>query len=306
MVTLGEGLDRDRQKKVYPQSILIPTNCKVSNEILLTKNSKNSLNIFLPIKAAPFGGNIIGMKKWIFVATILFTGLVQAQTYVLNTEINPPFSMRKNQSPTGKADDSLMGISVEVLKVLFNRVKVSTKMRVYSWEKSYEMALKVKNNGVFPTTRTPAREKMFLWVGPLVAADWYFFGHRDSNFKFKDLKDPKLKNLKIGSLKKGATANYLKTFGIPVMEENDPYTSAQQLKNKVIDLWAIGGQQGHYWAKKVGLKVKRIGVIKRHRFLYLAFNKSVPKNLVKMLNKELGKMRRDGTVRKIFRLYHNL
>ena len=246
------------------------------------------------------------MRKWIFIAAILISGIAQAQTYVLNTEINPPFSMRKNQSPKGKANDPLMGIAVEVLEVLFKRVKVSKELRVYSWEKSYEKALSKNNHGVFPTTRTPARENKFRWVGPLVAADWYFFGPKDSNFKFKDLKDPRLKNLKIGTLKDGAIENYLQEFKIPLVSEGNSFISINQLKKGEIDLLAIEGQQGHYWAKKVGLKAKRVGVIKRHRFLYMAFNKRVSQNLVKILNKELGKMRRDGTVRSIFRKYHNL
>jgi len=247
-----------------------------------------------------------GMKKWILLATMLFSGIIQAQTYVLNTEVYPPFSIRKNQKTTGKPTDPLMGISVEVIETLFKRVKVSYEIRVYTWEKAYKEALKNATHGVFSTTRTVAREKMFHWVGPLVAADWYLIGREDNNFKFKDLKDPALKNLKIGSLKGGATTNYLKSFKIPVIEESDPSKTAQDLKNGVIDLWATGGQQGHYWAKRVKLKTKRVGVIIRHRFLYLAFNRKVPRNLISILNKELGKMRRDGTVRNIFRKYHNL
>jgi polar amino acid transport system substrate-binding protein len=246
------------------------------------------------------------MRKWIFIATILISGIAEAQTYVLNTEINPPFSMRKNQKAQGKPDDPLMGIAVEAVKVLFQRVKIPHKIRVYDWKVAYERSLKNPNEGCFPTTRTPAREKRFKWVGPLVASDWYFFGPKDSNFKYIDLKDPKLKNLKIGTLKDGAIENYLQEFKIPLVSKNNSFISINQLKKGEIDLLAIEGQQGHYWAKRVGLKVKRIGVIKRHRFLYLAFNKKVSQNLVKILNKELGKMRRDGTVRGIFRKYHNL
>ncbi|RLA62374.1 MAG: hypothetical protein DRQ88_05580 [Epsilonproteobacteria bacterium] len=246
------------------------------------------------------------MRKWIFIVTILFSWIGQAQTYILNTEINPPFSMRKNQKTFGNPNDPLMGISVDIIGILFKRVKISFGFRVDAWGKSYERALRREKQGVFPTTRTIAREEKFHWVGPLVAADWYFIGRKDNNLKFKDLKDPILKTLKIESLKQGAIANYLKSMGIPVIEENDPFKSAQKLKNKVIDLWAIEGQQGHYWSKKVHLKAKRIGVIKRHRFLYLAFNKKVSKDLVRILNEELGRMRRDGTVRDIFRKYHNL
>lgn len=261
---------------------------------------------FSSYQGRPFWGYYIDMKKWIFITTLLFSWMSQAQTYVLNTEINPPFSMRKNQKAAGRPDDPLTGIAVEIVGKLFNRTKVPFKLRVYDWKIAYDNSLKKINQGCFPTTRTPFREKLFQWVGPLVASDWYFIGLKDRDIKYKDLKDPKLKKLKIGTLKGGAIENFLKDYKIPLISEDNSYKSVMQLKNGQIDLLAIEGQQGHYWSKKVGLKAKRVGIIKRHRFLYLAFNKKVSKNLVSVLNKELGKMRRDGTVRKIFRKYQNL
>jgi polar amino acid transport system substrate-binding protein len=235
---------------------------------------------------------------------IFLTSLnLEGQTYILNAEPHPPFAMPVTENWEGDPDVSMKGITVDMLTLAFQRVGTKFKTKLYRWEKAYSLALENENHGVFPTTRTDSREKKFLWVGPLVAEDWFFFGLVENNLKIKFLKDPILKEKRIGALKTGAIGIFLKSKGIRVIEDSNLTRLTEQLKNGEIDIFAVGRQQGYYLANKVGIKIRRLGIIKQHRFLYLAFNLKTPKTLVENLNKELGKMRRDGTVRKLFQKY---
>lgn len=244
------------------------------------------------------------MKNLVLLFLLFPFSIFAEINFILNTENEPPFSMRRNEFGGFRPDDPLMGISVEILDAVFRRLKISYKMSIDSWDVSYKKALSGENQGVFSTTRTKEREQLFKWVGPLVANDWLLVAKENFEGNIREIRDPNLKKFKIGTLKGGAIDNYLRENGIPTIVFESGFESALALKQEKIDLWAVGGPIAFYYAKKVGAEnLKSIFVIKRHQFLYLALNRKIPDNLIEALNRELGIMRRDGTIRDIYRRY---
>jgi len=231
--------------------------------------------------------------------------LLAEQTLVLYTENEPPFSMRRNELRAIGTDDPLTGISVEILNTVFSRVRIPFVFKIDHWDISYKNALKGEAQGVFSTTRTKEREGLFKWVGPLVANDWYLVGRENFDTRIKEISDPNLKNFRIGTLKGGAIYDFLKSKGIPSIEFANGLECALALKEEKIDLWAVGSQIALYYGKKVEAEnLKHVFLLKSHQFLYLALNQKVSDTLVNVLNKELGIMRRDGTIRNIYRRFH--
>jgi len=243
--------------------------------------------------------------KNLLVLLLFFPFVLLAEpTLILHTENEPPFSMRKNELRVIGPDDPLTGISVKILDTLFSRVKIPYVMKIDLWDISYKNALMGSNHGVFSTTRTKEREGLFKWVGPLVANDWYLVGRESFDTSIKEISDPNLKKFRIGTLKGGAIFNFLSSKGIPLIEFGNGFECALALKEGRIDLWAVGGQTALYYAKKVGAEnLKKVLLLQSHQFLYLALNPKIPDALVYTLNRELGIMRKDGTIRDIYRKF---
>ncbi len=244
------------------------------------------------------------MKNLLILILFFPFTLLAEQALVLYTENEPPFSMRRNELRALGTDDPLTGISVEILKTLFTRVRVPFVMKIDLWDIAYKNALKGEAQGVFSTTRTKERESLFKWVGPLVANDWYLVGRESFDTRIKEISDPNLKNFRIGTLKGGAIYDLLKSKGIPSMEFGNGFECALALKEGKIDLWAVGSQTAFYYAKKVDAEnLKHVFLLKSHQFLYLALNQKAPDKLVNVLNKELVIMRREGTISNIYRRF---
>lgn len=245
------------------------------------------------------------MKNLLILILFFPFALLAEQTLVLYTENEPPFSMRRNELRAIGTDDPLTGISVEILQTVFSRLRIPFVFKIDLWDISYKNALKGEDaHGVFSTTRTKERESLFKWVGPLVANDWYLVGRESFDTRIKEISDPNLKNFRIGTLKGGAIYAYLKSKGIPSMEFANGFECALALKEGKIDLWAVGSQIAFYYAKKVEAdNLKNVFLLKSHQFLYLALNQKISDTLVNVLNKELGIMRRDGTISNIYRKF---
>jgi polar amino acid transport system substrate-binding protein len=244
------------------------------------------------------------MKNLLVLLLFFPFALLAEPTLVLHTENEPPFSMRKNELAIFGPNDPLTGISVKILNTLFSRVKIPYVMKIDQWEISYKNALMGSNHGVFSTTRTKERENLFKWVGPLVVNDWYLVGRENFDTQIKEVSDPNLKKFRIGTLKAGAIFTFLSSKGFSLIEFASGFECALALKEGRIDLWAVGGQTALYYAKKVGVEnQKNVLLLQGHQFLYLALNPKIPDALVNTLNRELGIMRKDGTIRDIYRKF---
>ena len=110
---------------------------------------------------------------------------VKAQVFHLTTENYPPFNMDDGE---GK----VVGISTEIVEELFSRSSVSYELQLLPWQRAYGNALDNKNYAVFSTTRTPEREKLFKWVGPIVENNWVLLKKKGSPIVLKSLEDAKI------------------------------------------------------------------------------------------------------------------
>ena len=111
----------------------------------------------------------IGMFKrplyWI--AIIIFSSSLNAETFQLKTENYPPFNMHNSNS-------RIVGVSTDIIRFLFRSSKINFEMELMSWQRAYKLALEKENYAVFSTTQTPERQDLFKWVGPIISNKWVF------------------------------------------------------------------------------------------------------------------------------------
>lgn len=98
------------------------------------------------------------------------------------TESYPPANFIKN--------DKLVGISVDSLKLIWADMGMSEQTIILvPWARGYRNVLKTPNSAIFTMSRTPAREKLFKWVGPLFKSVHVLMAKKSANLKFKNLGD---------------------------------------------------------------------------------------------------------------------
>ncbi len=96
---------------------------------------------------------------------LLWAGIAQAQGPIpalrLYTEEYPPITFARD----GRAD----GLGTAIVREIMRRTGTDAPIEVVPWARGYLYATRDANTGLFVTTRTPAREALFKWVGPVTA-----------------------------------------------------------------------------------------------------------------------------------------
>lgn len=232
------------------------------------------------------------------IASLMFTAFAfSAPKIKLVTENYPPFNMDEG----GK----ITGISTEIMQELLKRANIEYSLELFPWARSYKMGMEEKDTVVYSTTRTPEREALFKWVGPLVSNDWVFFAKKGTSIKINSLEDAK--KYSVGGYNGDAASEFLikEKFekGKSLQLATNDKQNALKLEAGRIDLWATGSQIGPWIAKteKTG-KVVPLYTFKKTE-MYAAFNKDFDDATIKKLNETLEKMKKEGFINKIYDKY---
>lgn len=204
------------------------------------------------------------------------------------TEDYPPFSMMND-------DNQISGLSTEIVEALFKRAGVEYNISLLTWKRAYARTRNTANTALYSTTRTPEREALFKWVGPLVKNHWAFFARHDSALSVASLNDAK--QYSAGGYNGDAVARYLWTQGFEKLQLADSERdNLQLLASGKIKLWATGEYLGPYLARQEHVVAPKLLWTFREAQMSLAFNKSAPDELIKKLNDTLEEMRKDGVI----------
>jgi polar amino acid transport system substrate-binding protein len=239
------------------------------------------------------------MVKWILIAVLLIGGrLASAQPSAaplyITTEFAPQASMQEGDKVVGSATDKV--------REALSRSAVSYTIELQPWKRAYTAALSRPDACVYSTTRTPERERLFKWVGPIDEGDWVLLGRADRQYRLQTLEDARA--LRIGTYYGDARDEYLRSRGYLVdPAPNDMINPPKLLMNR-IDLWAAGLRRGSPVLEMSGWAGKIVPVLTfNHVKLYLACNPAVPDATIAKLSAAFEAMERDGTARRLERKY---
>lgn len=213
-----------------------------------------------------------------------------AQTIHLKTENYPPFNM-------AGANDSIIGISTEIVETLFKRAEIDYTLELLPWQRAFSLALNERNNAVFSTTRTAEREAKFKWVGPLVENNWVFLAKGSRNIVLQNLAEGK--NYRVGGYQGDAVALYLADQGYVIDLTPKDDLNARKIDRDRIDLWATGHLLGPYYARQQGVTGLILVMTFRKTIMSIAFNLDTDAAIIDRLNTELEAMKREGVVARI-------
>ena len=104
-----------------------------------------------------------------------------AVTLRIATERMPPSSM--------VVDGVISGRETDKIRELMARTGTAYTLELLPWKRAYVGALTHDHACVYSTTRTPAREPLFKWVGATDYAEWQLWGRVDAGLSLKTLED---------------------------------------------------------------------------------------------------------------------
>lgn len=202
----------------------------------------------------------------------------------------------------------ITGISIDIVKEIQKRINNTQKIRMFPWNRAYNMALQNKGYALFTTAKTKEREKLFKWVGPISKLSVLSYKLRENKKEFNTIDDLRTAKL-ISVTKNDATHQKLESLGfknIKVKTAGSNEINLNQLIQGKTELWSSDYYSGQYRLKQRGLKglvvlTKAPPILETS--LYIAFNINEKDSVIQKWQKTFDEIKKDGTLEKIMNRY---
>lgn len=231
----------------------------------------------------------------------LVVGVVGAQEITVVTEEFPPFNYME--------DGEITGASTEIVRATLAKAGIQADIRIYPWARAYWMATEQPNVLIYTLARSPEREELFKWIGPIVPPI------RAALFKLKERTDIVLTSLddarqyQIGVVQNDGGHQILLQYGFEDEKNLFTVTKGDQNIRKLlagrIDLMFSDSLFVTMKAKELGLPVEQI----EEAFLamevenYMAFSRQTPDDVVERVRTAFEQLKADGAVEAIITKY---
>jgi ABC-type amino acid transport substrate-binding protein len=208
------------------------------------------------------------------------------------TEIYPPYNfIDKNYEITGQSTEIVRAIQEQVGNESF----------IETMPLSEGLALAEAGPGIviYSLNRTPQREGLFKWVGPIGKYEQAFYAKKGSNLQIHTLEDA-MKVEKIGVYQGDAGAQFLASHGFKNLDES--LTDAEALKKLTtgeVQLW-LGNKQGlAITAEEASVNMEDLELMPAvviQADLYIAFSKDVLDDTIVAWQDALDKLKTERDI----------
>lgn len=209
---------------------------------------------------------------------------------VLVTEEYPPYNM-------SDAKGHVVGVATDIVRALLEAAGYQHELAVYPWARAIAMARNQLNTCVYSMSRTPEREALYKWIGPLVFNDWTLFA-RSGTSRPGHMEE--LLNMRIGSYQGDAIVSWLQTRGYQVDVAPSDDANPRKLLAGRIDFWATGRLIGQYRLQQQNITGIEPVLSFNRSEMYLACNRQLPDEQVKLLNATLAGLDKRGVIKRIY------
>jgi len=205
------------------------------------------------------------------------------------TEEYPPFNYLENGVPSG--------LSVDLLKTAFERAGITIKdedINLMAWSDAYRMVQENNNTGIFSIVRTPEREQLFRWAGPLMQCPLVFFAENRS----LKTERPDNKDLRAVVIKDDIGFYKGLESGIPeekIFQVTTPAEAIQRLVDETSDVWIYGQYPGESIIQTIAEDPDSFFILDDlgNFSYYIAFNLNSDPEIIESFQAELDAMKKD-------------
>ena len=208
------------------------------------------------------------------------------------TEAYPPYNfVDKNNNVTGQ--------STEIVQAILEKTGMQANIEVMPLSQGLALAEKGPGVVIYSLNRTPQRENLFKWVGPIGYYEQAFYAKKGSTVVVSQLEDVK-KVTKIGVYKGDAGAQFLASQGFTNLDESLTDTEAlKKLMDGTVQLW-LGNKDGlAITAAQAGVNpddLVMMPTVVIRADLYIAFSKDVSDGTVKAWQGALDALKQEKDI----------
>jgi ABC-type amino acid transport substrate-binding protein len=211
-------------------------------------------------------------------------------TLQVYTENYPPITFRSgNGDVTGYGSD----IATEIMK----RNHIYPDISLTFWSIGYQVALDNPNVCLFTMDRTPLRENLFQWVGPIGTNTTWIFTKAGSGLTVNSLEEARSID-RLGAVSSWFSAQYLIEQGFTnLLMDLDPRTMAKKLMNGQVDACVCSGVTFPDILRDAGYDDSNVVPVFSllSTDYYIAFSLTTPATTVAAWQSALDAMKGDGT-----------
>ncbi len=216
------------------------------------------------------------------------------ESFQIYTENYPPLSFRDSYG-------NVSGFGTEVTKEIMARNQVYSEINLSLWSIGYDLALNNPNFCLFTMDKTPARDTLFQWVGPLGTNTTFFYTKTGSGISILSLEDAK--NLSsVGVVNSWFSTQYLLSIGFTnLVSHDDPVVMAQKLMNGEVQAFVCSSVTFPDILRAAGYAYNQAtpSFALMSSDYYIAFSKNTPASIPAKWQASLDAMKADGTYQAI-------
>lgn len=212
------------------------------------------------------------------------------------TEELPPYNMTVG----GK----ITGFSTEIVEAVMKETGVEAPIQVMPWARAYDRALSVPNVLIYSIARTPEREPLFQWIGPIGPTNWYLYSLSERPVKLNSLEDAR--GRQIATVNMDVGQQYLLGKGFKMNSElqstNRYENNFHMLKVEHVELWISNELNAIYLTRRNGEDPAKVLVrslplpeLSSPDGLSMAFSRGTSPELLERFRRGLQTIKSNGT-----------
>lgn len=217
------------------------------------------------------------------------------------TETLPPLNYEEDGTVTGFATDLLREILAEA--------NLDATITLFPWTRAYQLATTRPNTIIYSTARTPEREHMFFWIGPISARQIYLYKLRTR----KDIHVTSLSDAaryRLGMVRDMASNQIILNSGLFSTKLIDLAPSQESNMRKLlvqrVDLIVSLDWSAAFVSKSLGhspSELEQLLLVDSVHPLYFAMNIDSDPALVQRLTKAFDKVKAKGSMDRLKHKY---
>ncbi|HWQ65701.1 MAG TPA: transporter substrate-binding domain-containing protein [Methanospirillum sp.] len=238
------------------------------------------------------------------IAVILIVVII-ASVSMMTPKLSPAdFTYKTDQYPPHYFQVQALDGSVTKEGIAFDLIKAIAKdmgsevtdnqLKVITWSEAVQDALLFNKTMLVGAFRTPKREALYKWVGPVVTDKTIVFAKKGSGIKITSPDD--LNRYKIGAVTDYTAVTQLKDLGVKegqIVLDSDFSKILTRLMNGDVDLICFGEYPSYYFAKQLKGSSSIIEPVYTvdASDLWFAFNRETPDSFIQSFQASLDKLK---------------
>lgn len=200
----------------------------------------------------------------------------------------------------------LTGLSVEVVQEIQRRIGNKDRIQVVPWSRGVDKLNKEPNSFLFTMARTPDREHLYQWIGPILFIEYGLYVKADSTIHIQKLEDAKKIGL-IGVYRDDIRDQTLSKLGFTNLDRASSASSSfKKLMIGRIAAYADAKKGVAITANLAGYQASDVKLAYDlfKNPLYIAVSRNTDAAIVAQWNSTLEDMKKDKSFLKILKKYN--